>query len=487
MDEKKRALWYLGQYYAIPDGVSFDEFIYHAKNKGVETYRYSGLTPPEFVEGRTENTLLKVKYPDLALETEITLTTKKEREEAVSSLCPGSCGLCSKVIACKSTGYEKMSVGGTCFYGDCGNANEEFWFAENRETFWDNFRGKENLIAECIDNDESSKLQKHMRDLTDGFLPDIIFFGAKHDSKYVLMSSARIESMVVLLLYNIFSSAPEDIKERWEFYNYLNTEFFRYPQKRFRYNFKSRKMKYKLVPKEEPNGFDITIQFDGYDSMSEKRCELLKNAIYFYLCSIIGEEKILDNVLSMSIEENGDDWVDEEYFLKLVDLYSKPPEHYEGSVRSPLSLEAKDKYSSWLPFKSGVKNVITCCPDLTVGLMQKRKEENFYVENFAAKYAYLKLDYGIFDIIKKQKFNPVNFFLEINHNARGEFSHFIPIGYTTHDKMVCFDFIVLDGGKFFTFVSSLSPFLMRYNAKLVIVTSSSVTVCNCDRELTSSD
>jgi hypothetical protein len=490
-----KGFFYQNEYYLLPDGYASAQELPLLEELWVKHLFSDDCVPPDFVEEESEWTALCLEEP--AYPATVNLHAKADYERQIFDLAVTRCDGCAHA----NTGCERLgslSLSGLCYIRE---GEEDVCFAEEIYSFVERLSENLEQLALCVDEGNQKAFSATVHKLMDGFfLPAACYGGVTEDGRYFLAFSGNVFSVqgFSVIMSTVCAVANDEksafSQKGWVMYPYFPKDIYA-PKTRPDYT----KHPPRIFCREqtESGEMDIYLFVEGAEEWPDKLAISRNKALYAYLCNQIGEDLLLAGASGVRIVGEIPDGADEVTAQELLQGLEKLVKGYHGYVPypAPYYLKPSSAPMGCYPYKEGTTGWMTVCPEFSPAPEDEDETEtmkNLFLrgsmEALGIGYAYL-----FFPSRDDEETMPRDVFDEylINEVEKLEspYRHalFAEVGVVETDEGECEDFMLFDEKGFFDVLARLTPLLVHYGVKIVVVKGDGATVFDPAYEIRPAD
>lgn len=471
MEKGIDAVFYNFKYYIFPDEYADLSVIESGAEIKAKRLKEELCMAPNFIYESIEEETLTVENAKLLCPVKVNLYSHEEYDkilaEQVHRVCPG----CKRYIDNDDPSldghHREISLDGVCYEREDGNSapySTRVWW------FYDDLKEHLDELAKCIDKGNQKKFDKICKECAKYIKAPEKFIGGVKDGKYCIYMQAGLGGSFVaaLLAYTAAVGAQKNIglsDAGWQISPYLPAGVKKYKGK-----IKDETKLAALVPVE---GYEDKFEIKLYcKDESDKKRDAAFVDFCAYMTDKVGEKLLLNGMGTVEFTDSNDD------FLNAVQVVEKFSAIENERLKFPpgvhIGWSAKDDA---LPYRRSCEG-FTVCSVLSAIAAEANLAENFAFNGLMA-YAYVFVPTTADTVSELEVVSeylagedkvpePLLYAEDFTPSLRqlGVFACYsdedIPNG-------MAFDFLVTDEKAFFRFMKILTPVLVRYGARIVVV------------------
>ncbi len=475
MEKGIDAVFYNFKYYIFPDEYADLSAIEDGAEIKAKRLKEELCMAPNFIYESIEEETLTVENAKLLCSVKINLYSHEEYDkilaEQVHRVCPG----CKRYIDNDDPSldghHREISLDGVCYEREDGKIAS---YALRMWWFFDDLKEHLDELAKCIDKGNQKKFDKICRECAKYIQAPAQFIGGVRDGKYCIYMQAGLDYD---LSYTLSATAAAVSEQKniglsdagWQVYPYIPAGVKKYKGKI--------KDKTKLAAFTPVNGYEQRYVVKLYcKDASDKKRQAVVDDFLAYLTDKIGEKAFLNGVQRMEFTDSYDDFLTAAEVVEKLEIADDdkfktfPP----GLV---LSWAAQDDA---LPYRRSCEG-LSVCADFSVIALKGKNKEDLDID-FCGRIAYAYVYVPATEDTLSEVIEVVGGYTACEDKVPEPIIYaddYIPsfkgLGvfacYSDEDipEGMAFDFLVLDEKAFFRFMKILTPVLIRYGARLVVV------------------
>lgn len=492
MEKGIRAFFYDYKYYLFPDGVCTLKELKAMSRVDTKRLKEVWCMAPDFVYESIADESVEIES-DKVFEVFVNLYSREEYDailrEQVNRVCPG-CEYYEENDDPSLNGHHhEIALNGTCYIRQDKNADYEY--SDVFDWFWKDVSEKLNELAECIDKNDQTKLNKILNEQLKGVFFPTEFFGAVIDGKYTLcMTNLCGVPDPLICLHEIMAACANGAnspinKAGWNVLPYR-------PAGLALCNYDTDTPIIRIEPLFDGNELPVKLSLyhPRADELGEaENFDMIKPA-YDALASIVGEPILIRTVPHISSTSDDRNLLSVKDAAKAIKTayvnVFKDGEKQDFPPRHGYMVGDVDLSAVALPFRQHLVEGQSKCLELSCLTKESEKAEDWW-KSFAS-FAYIVVPLQMDD--PEYPMSVLNWYIahtdripEPMRNPQESrlVGTTIGIGYCGEDGYVV-DNMIISEKAFFRKLKALAPVLKAYRAKVVIVNYDGIAAYDCDYE-----
>lgn len=461
-----KTFYYKANIYEMPEEKPRQIFIEEIKENPIvalRLYKEDHCMAPYFIKEETQTVLLEIDEPERIIETEAVLLSKEEYDRKLRKQVIEKCAGCLRYDNDSNnlTGNDtELTLDGMCFQRV---DSQKYNFKKGVEAFWKKFEKIEKKLRMLVKKErykEAIKLVQEIYNRHINAYGDLLF--GINNKKVVFIISGQGNSLAHLLADYVIEFALDTLKEKWEFYSYIPKDIYKYePIGNYDVSKNPPKI-YQELKEVDRTRYDLT--FCCQEEIKEEEYYIMNIENYHYICSIIGENLLLNLACDMNFSYK------KENFSKIISV----EEFKEEIFRIYIPMVIK-RFSEGLNFYSyqftpkagsimrgGYQKSFTSCRELTfkLALYDEVSQIDYFLSHMNILCATLEMD--IFKDSEADEKMMRIVFNDIVADLRSQ-GLVLMFGYEVSEEKLYVDMLVFDSGLCKKEIRKRSPELSRYN------------------------